>query len=187
MRIISGTARGRKLAEFKGSSIRPTSDRVREAVFSMLNSRLGSMNGCCVLDLFAGTGAMGLEALSRGAKLTVFMDQSKDSINLIRKNATTTRLIERAEIIQSDISQGIGRQSRQFDLIYMDPPYHNQEIAGLIQLLAEKALLKQGGILCVETDSATPLPEMIAPLVQIDRKKYGSTSVSIYRHGDSTI
>ena len=185
MRIISGTARGRKLTGFSGSSIRPTSDRVREAVFSILSSRLGSLNGRTVLDLYAGTGAMGLEALSRGVLSAVFVDLAKESADLIRKNASTIKLASNAEVIQGDVRQVIARQSRQFDLIFMDPPYHNEDISDILLLLAEKKLLKPEGIVCIETANKISLPETIPPLNLIDRRKYGSTAVSFYEHGES--
>lgn len=184
MRIISGTARGCKLAEFSIATIRPTPDRVREAVFSILISKLGSLAERTVLDLFAGTGAMGLEALSRGAASATFIDQSKEATGLIQKNATSTRLAENAEIIQAEVSQGIAKQSESFDLIFMDPPYGKQDIDELLFLLAEQNILKPGGVLCVETAPSTALPDMISPLVQVGRRKYGATSISLYEHGD---
>lgn len=137
-----------------------------------------------VLDLFAGTGAMGLEALSRGAGSATFIDQAKESIGLIRKNMTSAKLTERAVVIQSEVLRGIKRQTGPFDLIFMDPPYSEQEVDDILLLLAEKAILKPGGVLCVETAHSTPLPEMVPPLVQFDRRKYGSTSITLYEHGE---
>ena len=184
MRIISGTARGCKLSEFSVSAIRPTSDRVREALFSILISRLGNMKNLSVLDLFAGSGAMGLEALSRGAGSATFIDQNKEAVGLIRKNMTTAQLTEHAEVIQSEVLNGINKQSGAFDLIFMDPPYSEQNIKDILLLLAEKAILKPGGVLCVETAQSTRLPETVPPLIQIDRRKYGSTSITLYEHGE---
>ena len=184
MRIISGSARGRKLAEFSSSAIRPTSDRVREALFSILNSKVGNLTGKSVLDIFAGSGAMGLEALSRGAQTALFIDQDKASIELIKKNATSTRLLEKCKIIRADATQCISKQAEAFDLIFMDPPYSKQDTTELLQLLAEKKLLKPQGVICVETAHTTPLPDTVETLVQFDRRKYGLTSISLYQHGD---
>ncbi len=184
MRIISGTARGCKLAEFSISAIRPTSDRVREAVFSILLSKLGSLKGRTVLDLFAGTGAMGLEALSRGAESVIFIDQAREAAGLIRKNAVSANLSENAVIMQIEAQKGIATQSEPVDLIFMDPPYNQQDIAEVLLSLAEQNLLKSAGVICVETAHTTPLPDTVASLVQVDRRKYGSTSISLYEHGD---
>lgn len=175
------------MAGFSGASIRPTSDRVREAMFSILHSRITSLSALSVLDLFAGTGALGLEALSRGAASAVFVDQSKEAAALIRKNALSTQLAEHAKIIQADVRRFIAIPSGQFDLIFMDPPYHNQDISAIVGDVAENRFLKAGGILCVETAHKTILPESVPPLQLVARKKYGSTSVSFYEHGDPVL
>jgi len=184
LRIISGSARGRKLAEFESFSIRPTSDRVREALFSILNSKVGNLAGQSVLDLFAGSGAMGLEALSRGAQSALLVDQAKESIELIKKNAASTGLLEKSSVVLADAKQFISKQNVAFDLIFMDPPYSKQDTAELLQLIAEKNLLKPQGVICIETADTTLLPETVKTLVQFDRRKYGSTSISFYQLGD---
>ena len=184
MRIISGTARGCKLTEFTATEIRPTPDRVREALFSIIISKLDSLVHRTVLDLFAGTGAMGLEALSRGAASVIFVDQSKEAAGLIQKNAVAAKLFKKANILQTDVQKVITNQPEPFDLIFMDPPYANQDVEDILLILADKKLLKQGGIICVETAHATPLPFTVSTLVQVDRRKYGSTSISLYEYGD---
>jgi 16S rRNA (guanine(966)-N(2))-methyltransferase RsmD len=184
LRIISGTAKGCKLAEFSYLGIRPTSDRVREAVFSILISRMGHLSGCTVLDIFAGTGAMGLEALSRGANSALFVDHAKESIDLVKKNAKTARLMDKSRFSQADAEQSIMNQTQPYDLIFIDPPYALQEINQILELLVKKNLLKTDGIICVETAHDTKLSEIILDLEQIDRRKYGSTSISLYQHGD---
>lgn len=184
MRIISGSARGRKLAEFVSLEIRPTSDRVREALFSILNSKVGNLAGMSLLDLFAGSGAMGLEALSRGAQSAQFVDQARESIELIKKNAASTGLLENSRVVQADARQFISKQNVAFDLIFMDPPYSKQDTTELLQLIAEKKLLKPQGVICVETANTTSLPETVNTLAQFDRRKYGSTSISFYQYGD---
>ena len=142
------------------------------------------MKNLSVLDLFAGSGAMGLEALSRGAGSATFIDQDKEAVGLIRKNMTSTKLTEHAEVIQSGVLNGIKRQTGPFDLIFVDPPYSEQNIKDILLLLAEKAILKPGGVICVETAQSTLLPEKVPPLMQIDRRKYGSTSITLYEHGE---
>lgn len=142
------------------------------------------MQGINVLDLFAGTGAMGLEALSRGAATATFIDQSREAAALTQKNALSARLSEKTRIVQSDIQQGILNLKEQFDLIFMDPPYQRQNIQELLALLATRDTLKQGGVLCLETAYGTPLPDSLQPLVRIDQRKYGITSITLYEHGD---
>ena len=186
MRIISGTARGCKLAEFSTKSIRPTSDRVREAIFSILVSRLGNLSDRIVLDLFAGTGAMGLEALSRGASKATFIELSKEATGLIHKNAVSAKLLDKTNIVQADVRHYLTLQKGVFDLIFMDPPYQEQDITEIVQRIATSNILKPDGLLCVETAYVTPLPDAATPLVQVDRRKYGSTSISIYGQGDGS-
>ena len=184
MRIISGSARGRKLAEFSTFSIRPTSDRVREALFSILNSKMGNLAEKSVLDLFAGSGAMGLEALSRGARSALFVDQAKESIELVKKNARATHLLEKSKVVQADARRYISSQTQAFDLIFIDPPYGKQDITEILTLLAENNLLRPDGLICIETAPTEPLPDTVLTLVQFDRRQYGSTAISLYQHGD---
>ncbi len=127
---------------------------------------------------------MGFEALSRGALSALFVDSSKHAIELIRKNATATRLLENALIIQADARQIIDKQTQKFDLIFIDPPYGEQDITEILLLMAEKKILTTDGIICVETAHTTPLPEAIQRLVQVDRRRYGSTSITFYHYGE---
>jgi 16S rRNA (guanine(966)-N(2))-methyltransferase RsmD len=145
---------------------------------------MGNLIERCVLDLFAGSGAMGLEALSRGAQSALFVDQARESIELIKKNAASTGLLENSSVVQADAGQFIAKQNAAFDLIFMDPPYSNQDTTEILQLIAEKNLLKPRGVICVETADTTSLPETVKTLIQFDRRKYGSTSISFYQHGD---
>lgn len=186
MRIISGSARGRKLAEFSAPAIRPTPDRVREALFSILSSRLGSLGGKTVLDLFAGSGAMGLEALSRGAEKAVFIDQSAEAVALIRKNADTTRLADRARIVRGEVERCLNGLAP-FDLIFMDPPYSSQQVPEVVEALCSRKLLQPAGLLCIETARKTELPDALAGLERVDRRDYGATSITLYRHGESDL
>lgn len=181
MRIISGSARGRKLATFSGQAIRPTSDRVREALFSMLMSRLGTFNGKSVLDLYAGTGALGIEALSRGAKRCVFVDQSRESIGLIYKNLDHVGFTEQAQIVSGRVEVRVAQlPPERFDLILIDPPYADPGIADFLVQVAETGLLADEGLLCLETSTSCTLPVQAGPLQQCDQRRYGTTMISLY-------
>ena len=185
MRIISGIAKGRKLAGFNGGSIRPTSDRVREAVFSSLYSQIGHCNGKTVLDLFAGTGAMAIEALSRGAESALLVDQSRDAEKIIEKNLITTDLQNKASFLCGKVNSMIpqlGQKGRAFDLIFIDPPYADETIAEVLTSVNHFGLLQTDGIMCVETANKVHLPVNIGTLYCFDRRQYGSTAVSYYKH-----
>jgi len=183
LRIISGTAKGRKLVGFSGKNIRPTSDRVREAVFSSLFSQLGSFTDKSVLDLFAGTGAMAIEALSRGAQKAVLVDQGRQSEELIGKNLATTGLAERADFRRGRVNALLPNlaASGPFDLIFIDPPYADPEIAALLQDVYRFGLLQSDGIMCVETSEKVELPAEIGDLARFERRRYGATAISYFR------
>ncbi len=181
MRIISGSAKGRKLATFGGRAIRPTSDRVREALFSMLLNRLGTFVGKTVLDLYAGTGALGIEALSRGAQQCVFVDQAGESIALIRKNLNHVGLADCAQVVIGRVEDRVRRLPREgFDLIFIDPPYAAPNIDSVLSQVAEAGLLGVAGILCLETSTSSALPEQAGPLQRCDQRRYGTTMLSLY-------
>lgn len=181
MRVISGSARGRKLRPPAGYRVRPTADRVKEALFSALASRYGSFDGLAVLDLFAGSGSLGIEALSRGAAKAVFVDNHPESIALTKTNLLLTGLTGPAELIMSDAGKALKRfsaEGQSFDIIFVDPPYSDTGLTQTVfQLLAELAPLTTGGLIIFEADSRYELhlPKVFELL---DRKVYGDTSVS---------
>lgn len=188
MRIISGTARGRKLfTPGRGagvSAIRPTSDRVREAVFNILGDRVAA---AATLDLFAGTGALGLEALSRGCSRAVFVDTSPDAIRLIKKNLDICGFSDRANVIRRDLLKSLSflpkiRPASGFDLIFIDPPYRRAISAKILKYLGGLALLNEDGILVMEEACEVELPENIAGLRKFDRRRYGDTAIFFYRN-----
>ena len=186
MRIISGSAKGRKLAGFSGSKIRPTSDRVREAVFSSIFSQIGSFSGKSVLDLFAGTRAMGIESLSRGAERAVFADQSRESAGLVAKNLESTGLAARGFFRQGkalDILGILGREKDAFDLIFIDPPYALDQAEELLEAVNNFGLLRSDGIICFESSGKMKLPDTVGALYCDDCRKYGSTSIRFYKSG----
>ena len=132
MRVIAGSARGRKLNRPAGSRVRPTADRVKEALFSTLTSRFGSFDEVVVLDLFAGSGGLGIEALSRGAASAVFVDCHPDSIALTKSNLLLTGLADSATLIMMDASKALKRLSAErvlFDVIFIDPPYNDTDLS----------------------------------------------------------
>ena len=187
MRIISGTAKGRKLAGFSGNSIRPTSDRVREAVFSSLFSQLGSFQGKKILDLFAGTGAMAIEALSRGAESALLVDHSRDAGKLITHNLETTKLAEKARFQWGKVASMLPEISQigPFDLIFIDPPYAETEIVDIVQSVINCELLRSDGIITIETSSQLILPDKIGRVSCTSRRQYGSTAVSFFVYTES--
>lgn len=181
MRIVAGTVRGKKLAAFDGKQIRPTPDRVREALFSMLISRFGGLTGLKVLELFAGTGAQSLEALSRGAATAVMVEQSPYAIKLIKDNIKACGFGERATLISGELPGCLDKVVKYapFDLILLDPPYRagltDQVLAGVESL----NLLASGGIICTETQRGG-FPQYQGALTLLDRRCYGSTAIHLF-------
>ena len=174
MRVITGTARGRKLTEPKDMSVRPTTDMVKEAIFSIVQF---DVPGRRVLDLFAGTGQLGIEALSRGARECVFVDNRPASLAMVRKNLEICGM--KAPTIHGDALSYLARSDK-FDLIFVDPPYR----AGLYKDVLERIfgfdILSDGGIILVESMRNEPLPEAKAPYVKGKTYNYGKVSLTVY-------
>lgn len=187
MRIISGTARGKRLAPLSGSDIRPTPDRVREALFSIIVSRLGTLSGLSVLDLFAGSGAMALEALSRGAASAVLVDEGNQAAKVIPINIRSCALESRAKFQRSDALKSLAAMpdGRHFDLIFLDPPYRRNLVPPIVRVIGERGLLAPDGLLCAETDRRDELPETIGPLQRIEQRHYGSTTIHLFAHPEA--
>jgi 16S rRNA (guanine(966)-N(2))-methyltransferase RsmD len=181
MRIISGTARGRKLASFDGTEVRPTPDRVREALFSLLTSRFGSLHGLTILELFSGTGAQSLEAISRGAATAVVIDQHPGAIALIRENARRCGFADAVTVIQGTLPDCLSlvHDAGPFDLILMDPPYNAGLIEPLIEQIATLNLLQDSGIICAET-ARRDVPQYQGTIAHLQSRIYGSTGVHLF-------
>ncbi len=189
MRIISGTAKGRKLtapAE-QTLAIRPTSDRAREALFSILGDRVQQAN---VLDLFAGTGAIGLEAFSRDARSVVFVDNDTSAIKILKKNillcyAGYTGDCE-IRVIKHDLTRSLPldklprQPASKFDLIFADPPYSKNLSINIVNLLNTSNLLSPGGLLVVEEECNVSLPTSFTNIVMVDKRIYGKAAFSFY-------
>lgn len=177
MRIIAGTARGRKLAVPPGKDIRPTSDRVREALFSMLTPMLP---GASFLDLFAGSGANGLEAMSRGAASTVLVDNSAQSLSVARQNVAGTGLTGDIRCVHANLPADVAALGQGFDIIFADPPYAFADYEALLTSIARHHTLAEDGILLIEHARRTSLPEETAGLVRKRERRYGDTVISTY-------
>jgi 16S rRNA (guanine966-N2)-methyltransferase len=178
MRIVAGTLGGRRLHAPKDAEIRPTSDRVREAIFSIIGP---TIVGAEVLDLFAGTGALGLEALSRGASRAVFVDQSLHAVRLIRSNIERCSVQDRVRVIQGSVNQAIRRlagEGEVFDLIFMDPPYGQDAIRKTLLNLDHVA--RSGALVVAEHSVKDPLPLQLQDWLKNQERKYGDTAVSFY-------
>jgi len=183
LRVIAGSARGRKLHPPAGGRIRPTADRVKEALFSTLTSRLGSLEGLSVLDLFAGSGSLGIEALSRGAEKVLFIDSHSESIALTRKNLLLTGFENSAELIQMDAGKAlelIASKVGQFDIILADPPYADKDLAErVLNQLAGSGFISENGIIVFETDSRYQL-SLPDTFQLVSRKTYGDTALLLF-------
>lgn len=175
MRVITGTARGRKLQEPRDMSIRPTTDMVKEAVFSIVQF---DVPGRRVLDLFAGTGQLGIEALSRGARECVFVDDSPAALALVRKNLEICGM--QAPVIRADALRYLENCGK-FDLVFVDPPYHGGLYDKILQNAFRFDILNDGGIILVESMRDEPLPSAQLPYELGRTYRYGKISLTTYR------
>lgn len=184
MRVIGGRFKGRRLKSFRGRAIRPTSDMVREAVFSILGSLEGfELTGAIALDLFAGTGAMGIEAISRGVKSAVFVDDSKESTALIGKNLEACGIGGSAAIVKKDALSAISHFSRhgeKFDMVFIDPPYGGALLADALNAITVAGILNRKAVLVAETSKREPLEEAPFGLKTLVEKRYGDTLIYIF-------
>ncbi len=181
MRVITGTARGRKLQTPAGTAVRPTSDMVKEAVFSIVQFEV---EGALVLDLFAGSGQMGIEALSRGARSCVFVDNAKDSLAAVRENLRHCNLTANAKVVAGDAIVFLrDYRGEPFDIAFLDPPYAKGLLPAALIALSEH-MTPSGVVLC-ETDRDTALPETAGNLMFKKQYRYGQTKIVQYRIRES--
>jgi len=181
VRIVAGTHRGRPLLGPKGPGLRPTSDRVRESVFNMLGQYF---DGGEVLDLYAGTGALAFEALSRGASQAVLVDSGAESARLVTENARALGLEGAIELLRMPVARALPRLSsegRRFSLVFADPPYAVAAAEEVVRGVGEGALLTEGGTLVVEHGRREAAPELLAGLGRVDSRRFGDTVVSLFR------
>ncbi len=184
MRVVAGSARGRRLRSSDRPGLRPTLDRVREALFSIL----GDLTGSSVLDLFAGTGALGIEALSRGAAGAVFVEHDRATVALIRANLEATGLAERARLRELALPDGLARLAQDgapFDLILVDAPYDGDARDRTLAHPLLPRLLAPNGRLVVEHDARRPPALAIPTLALTDQRRYGSTALAFWEHAST--
>ena len=183
MRIISGKARGTKLYTLDGTATRPTLDRVKESLFNIIQN---DIEDSTVLDLFSGSGAIGLEFLSRGAKRAVLCDSSKDAIKIIKQNVQKTHFEEKVEVYNMEFTKLVERlQNQKFDIIYIDPPYVTKYILKSIEKIIAQGNLKKEGIMILETDDEQRIfREIESEEVRIvDKRKYGRATIIFLKLG----
>jgi len=178
MRVITGTARGIQLKTPDGMTTRPTTDRVKEAMFSIIQFELP---GASVLDLFGGTGQLGIEALSRGAKNAVFVDAGEQACKLIRENLKRTRLEGKGSVIRSDYLDYLCKTREQFDVILLDPPYAEVFLENALKCITEIDILRSNGIIMTERPLGKELPWEFEGYTRSRDYKYGKILLTIYR------
>ena len=178
MRVITGKARGVQLKTPEGMLTRPTADRVKEALFSIINF---DIPGAAVLDLFGGTGQLGIEELSRGAASAVFVDAREESCRLIRENLKRTKLEGEGRVIRSDYLDYLSRCREQFDIILLDPPYAEVFLENALKRITEIDILRSDGIIVAERPLGKELPWEFPGYTRSRDYKYGKTLLTIYR------
>ena len=178
MRVISGKARGVNLKTPDGLLTRPTIDRVKEALFSIINFDIPTSN---VLDLFGGTGQLGIEALSRGAKSAIFVDQREDACKLIKENLRRTKLEADAKVVRMDYLDYLKRCKEKFDIIFLDPPYAEVFLENALKCITEIDILQSGGIIVAERPLGKDLPWDFEGYTRSKDYKYGKVLLTIYR------
>ena len=187
MRIISGKARGTKLYTLDGTATRPTLDRVKESLFNIIQN---DIKDSTVLDLFSGSGAIGLEFLSRGAKRAVLCDSSKDAIKIIKQNVQKTHFEEKVEVYNMEFTKLVERlQNQKFDIIYIDPPYATDFIKISLEKIIEYELVNENTKIIVETDDETRILNQIEKMdVEItDKRKYGRATIIFLKYRKTQI
>lgn len=179
MRIISGRERGRVLKTLEGEHTRPTAEKVKEAIFSIIQFEI---EGRRVLDLFAGSGQLGLEALSRGARECVFVENDRQAMQIVRDNAEKCRFTEQSKFLQADYTAALKRSEEKYDIIFIDPPYQSDYYQKALELISGFDILGIHGIILVESESDLVLPDEAGVLKKGREYRYGRTKVTLYRN-----
>jgi 16S rRNA (guanine(966)-N(2))-methyltransferase RsmD len=180
MRVIAGSHRGRRLSGPEGNALRPTSDKVRGALFSILGAQV---SGSRFLDLYAGTGAVGIEALSRGASAVTFVESDPESVQLLRKNLMTCQLLDRSQILTERTATFLDRKDwwgEPYDILFADPPYADLDELDIIIHAWRPGLLSERATVIIEQDAHAELPPSIGPAALVRRYQYGDTALFLY-------
>lgn len=184
MRITGGEVKGRRLVSLKGLHIRPSSDKVREAIFNIIGQ---DITGFKVLDLFAGTGSLGLEALSRGASRALFIDNLQQSVSLIKKNLKVCGYESSGSILKKDLTRGLpgkyALMKKKYDLVFFDPPYGKDLIPPLVRELIEREILAPSSRVVAESSKNDILPNIWGKLQLTTKRIYGESKITIYHYG----
>lgn len=182
MRVVSGTCKGHPLKAVPGQTTRPTTDKIKEAIFNIIGPYF---DGGVALDLFGGSGGLGIEALSRGMEKAIFVDRDAKAVQVIRQNIESCRLTDRAEVYRNDADRALKalvKRGMAFDLVLLDPPYKQQQLVSLMSILEQHELLNENGIIMAEHAVDVVLPETVGRLARRKHEEYGNTAVSIYEY-----
>ncbi len=177
MRIVAGSARGRKLRELPGLDTRPTTDKVKESMFNIVQF---DVEGRRVLDLFAGTGQLGCEALSRGAAYVTFVDQSREAVRVVKENAALVADPDRFEVLQRDALAFVGARPGKYGLVFLDPPYHTGLMEKALETISGIDIVAEHGIIVCESAADEALPALSAPYEQGREYRYGKIKITLY-------
>ncbi|MHC5251414.1 16S rRNA (guanine(966)-N(2))-methyltransferase RsmD [Listeria kieliensis] len=183
MRVIAGSRKGHRLKAVPGANTRPTTDKIKEALFSIIGP---FFDGEKALDLFAGSGGLGIEALSRGAASCVFIDQAGAAIKTIKENVQACHFEKEAQVFRNDAYKALKllqKSEQSFDLVFLDPPYKKQQLEKLLLELCELKLLQNGALIVCEHDKEAELPDEIPHFQKVKTAEYGITILSIYEFG----
>lgn len=179
MRIIAGDLKGRRLQTPKDSSfVRPTTDKVKEGIFNTIAEYI---EDGVIFDLFCGTGNLGIEAISRGAKFCYFADKSRLSLEIAKNNVIHCNVLDKAAFIQGDYLKNLAKFEHKADVIFLDPPYEAGFMMKALEVISEKKLLAEGGIILAEHGKREILPDEVCTFTRIKEKRYGSIMISIFQ------
>ncbi|WP_096199238.1 16S rRNA (guanine(966)-N(2))-methyltransferase RsmD [Bacillus sp. FJAT-45350] len=182
MRVVSGEKKGMPLKAVPGSSTRPTTDKVKESIFNMIGPYF---DGGMALDLYGGSGGLGIEVLSRGADKVIFVDQNKKAIDTIKENVNQCKYNDKVEIYRNDASRALKaliKREVSFSYIFLDPPYAKQQLASEISIISDHGLLEENGVIVTEHDASVQLPEKVGSAICIRKETYGDTTISIFKN-----
>ncbi len=176
MRVITGSARGRKLVTLEGDDVRPTTDKVKESLFNIIQF---DVEGSSFLDLFAGSGQIGIEALSRNARQVVFVDKSKKSVEVIKQNLKTTGFEKQAVVLNSDSLAFLQRRNEKYDIAFLDPPYSTGLLQKALEMLP--SVMNENAIIVCEAPISEELPEEVGSFKAFKRYSYGKMALTTYK------